>query len=218
MLENKTHSMTSYFKGYLAAIRDQEIPTKFLKHKRRIDAGIVPSVNNKCRLCKWNVKDINHIISSCNQISARYYLPLCHDVIASNVLKMIMKKNHQERHVKLLSEPEYVIKIDNHEYSMSIKTATKISHNKPDLLLWDTDQKRCQVIEFNCPCDINLIGKTSYKINTYDPLIQDLQISYPQYWSEMISIINEALGICCKKSNNVLETTWIWTERCHLCN
>ena len=122
---------------------------------------------------------------------------------------MIMKKNHQERHVKLLTEPEYIIKIDNHEYSMSIKTATKISHNKPDLLLWDIDQKRCQIIEFSCPCDINLIGKTSDKINTYDPLIHDFQISYPQYRSEMISIINEALGICCKKSNNVLETTWI---------
>ena len=51
-LRTKNCSMTSHFEGYLAAIRDQEIPTKFLKHKRKIDAGIVPSVNNKCRLCK----------------------------------------------------------------------------------------------------------------------------------------------------------------------
>ena len=122
---------------------------------------------------------------------------------------MIMKKNHQERYVKLLSEPEYAIKIANHECSMSIKTATKISHNKPDLLLWDTDQKRYQIIEFSCTCDINLIDKTCDKISIYDPLIQDLQVSYPQYRCEMISIINKALGICCKKSNNVLETTWI---------
>ena len=62
----KNHSMTSHFEGYLAAIRDQEIPTKFLKHKRQIDAGITPTGNNKCRFCKSNVEDVNHIISSCN--------------------------------------------------------------------------------------------------------------------------------------------------------
>ena len=110
----KTRSMTSHFEGYLAAIRDQEIPTKFLKHKRQIDAGITPEGNNKCRLCKSNVEDVNHIISSCNQMSAKYYLPLRHDVIASNVLKMIIKKNNPERRVKLLNESEYVIKIENH--------------------------------------------------------------------------------------------------------
>ena len=179
----KNCCMTSYFEGYLAAIPDQEIPTKLLKHKRQIDAGITPAGNNKCRICKSNVEDVNHIISSCNQMSASYYLLLCHDVIASNALQMIIKKNHPERHVKLLNKPEHVIKIYNHEYwwNMSIKTTTKIPHNKPDVLVWDTDQKICKIIEFSCPCDVNLIGKTSGKINTYGPLIRNLQISCPQY-------------------------------------
>ena len=66
-------------------------------------------------------------------MSARYYLPLRHDVIASNILKMIIKKNHLERHVKLLNEPEYVIIIHEYWWNMSIKTVTKIPHNKPDL-------------------------------------------------------------------------------------
>ena len=50
---------------------------------------------------------------------------------------MIIKKNHPERNVKLLNEPDYVIKIDNHEYwwNMSMKTTTKIPHDKPDLLV-----------------------------------------------------------------------------------
>ena len=169
----KNCSMASHFEGYLAAILDQGIPIKFLKHKRQIDAGITPAGNNKRRLCKSNVKDVNHILPSCDQMSALYYIPLRHDVIASNVLKMIIKKNHQEQYVKLLNEPEYLIKIDNHEYwwNMSIKKTTKIPHNKPDLLVWDTDQKICQIIEFSCPCDVNLIGKISNKINTYGPLI-----------------------------------------------
>ena len=35
MYENKKPLMTSHFKGQLAPIRDQEILTKFLKHKRQ---------------------------------------------------------------------------------------------------------------------------------------------------------------------------------------
>ena len=113
---------------------------------------------------------------------------------------MIIKKNHPERNVKLLNEPDYVIKIDNHEYwwNMSMKTTTKIPHDKPDLLVQDTDQKLCQVIEFSYPCDVNLIGETSDKINTYGPLIRNLQISCPQYRSEMIRIIIGALGYVAK--------------------
>ena len=168
--------------------------------KSQIDAGITPSVNNKWRLSKSNVQDVNHIISSYHQMSARYYLPLRHDVIASNIMKMMIKKNHQERNAKLLNEPEYVIKIDNHEYwwNMSIKTATKTPHIKPDLLVWDTDQKICQIIEFSCPCDVNLIGKTSEKINTYGPLIRNLPVSYPEYRFEMIPVIIGALGYVAK--------------------
>ena len=75
-----------------------------------------------------------------------YFLSyLLTDATASNALKMIIKKNHLERHVKLLNEPKYLIKIDNYEYwwSMTFKTATRIPHNIPDLLVWDTDQKMC---------------------------------------------------------------------------
>ena len=116
----KHRSMTSHFEGYLASIRNEEITTKFLKHKRYIDAAITPSGNKNCRICKSYVEDVNSIISSCNQMSASYYLPLHHNAIASNVLKMIIKKNHHKRHVKLLNELEYIIKINNHEYWWNI--------------------------------------------------------------------------------------------------
>ena len=121
-------------------------------------------------------------------------------MIASNFSKIIIKKNHHEQHVKFLKEPEYVIKIDNNEcwWNMSIKTATKVPHNKPHLFVWDIDQKICQIIEFGCPCDLDLIGKTSDKINTYGLLIRNLQISYPHYRFEMISIIIGALGYVAK--------------------
>ena len=99
-----------------------------------------------------------------------------------------------------MNESEYVLQIDNHEYSwnMSIKTTTKVTHNKPDLLVWDNEQKIYQVIEFSCPCDVSLINKTAEKINTYGPLIRNLQISYPRYRFEMIPIVIGALGYVAK--------------------
>ena len=38
-----TKQITSQFEGYLGAIQDQEIPTKFLVHKRQIDSGQSPT-------------------------------------------------------------------------------------------------------------------------------------------------------------------------------
>ena len=60
---NKT--VSSHFKGYLNDICDQEIPTKFLINKHQRDSGQEPTCNNKCRLCK----NVNHIISSCPEMS-----------------------------------------------------------------------------------------------------------------------------------------------------
>ena len=64
---NKT--VPSHFEGYLNAIHDQEIPTNFLINKRKHDSGKEPTCNIKCRLCKNNVEDVNHIISSCPEMS-----------------------------------------------------------------------------------------------------------------------------------------------------
>ena len=66
---SRTKQITSQFKGYLGAIQDQEIPTKSLVHKRQIESGQSPTTNNKCRLCKINIEDVNHIISSCPKMS-----------------------------------------------------------------------------------------------------------------------------------------------------
>ena len=77
-----TKQITSQFEGHLEAIQDQEIPTKFLGHKRQLDSGQSPTTNKKCRLCKISLQDVDHIISSCPKMSTRYYLSLRHDALA----------------------------------------------------------------------------------------------------------------------------------------
>ena len=74
------------------------------------------------------------------------------------------------------------------------KTATKIPHKKPDLVIWDKENKMCSIVEFSCPADINITQKVNDKINVYGLLIRNLQIMYPKYKFNMIPIIVGALG------------------------
>ena len=87
----KNQKLISHFEGYIVAIQEQEIPTKYLINKRARDAEKEPPCDNKCCLCKTNVEDFIHIIS-CPFMSTRYYLPVRHDMVASRLYKEIIKK------------------------------------------------------------------------------------------------------------------------------
>ena len=49
--------------------------------------------DNRSRLCKNQVVDVLHIISSCSRMSSRYYFSLRHDAIAKYV--------YEQHHMKL---------------------------------------------------------------------------------------------------------------------
>ena len=95
-----------------------------------------------------------------------------------------------------LGSPEYSHKEGNLEYwwNISINTTTKIPHNKPDLILWDRDEKICQVIGFSCAADMNISRKVEKKVAAYGPLIRNLQIMYEDYRFKMLPVVVGALG------------------------
>ena len=70
----------------------------------------------------------------------------------------------------------------------------KVSHNKPDLVIWNTKEKTCNIAEFSCPADINITKKEEEKLSVYVPLIQNLQIMHQNYRYKIIPIIVGALG------------------------
>ena len=187
--------MSFELKAYAFAIKDQEITTKYIKAKRQKLNTSNTMTDTKCRLCKNANEDIIHIIAICPMMSVRYYLPLRHDVIAKIVYNALIKENPSYRKYDLES-PEYLHKEGNQEYwcNISIKTATKIPHNKPDLLLWDRDEKICQVIEFSFSADINVSRKVEEKVTAYGPLIRNLQIMYKDYHFKMLPVVVGALG------------------------
>ena len=54
------------------------------------------NLNTACQLnkCKVNVEDIKHVISSCQNMSARYYLALSHDTIAEAIFTALRKEEY----------------------------------------------------------------------------------------------------------------------------
>ena len=69
-------------------------------------------------------------------MSARYCLPLRHNEVANTVLNSILKKLCPDKQINLSSDPETLV-----EHLK--KTATKIPHSMPDLVIWNKETKLC---------------------------------------------------------------------------
>ena len=72
-------------------------------------------------------------------MSARYYFPLRHDEVAKTLLNSHLKKFYPSKNITLSSEPEYMYKENSREYwwNVSVKTATKVPHSRPDSMISD---------------------------------------------------------------------------------
>ena len=73
-------------------------------------------------------------MACCSNMSARYYLPLRHYEVAKTDFNSHLRKFYPSKEIKFSSEPEYSYEKDHQEYwrNVSVKTATKVAHNKPD--------------------------------------------------------------------------------------
>ena len=110
----------------------------------------------KCRFCKHSAEDVNHFISSCSEMLVMYYLPVRHDVVAETVSKVLILKTHFTCKFKHQQDPEHIYKVRDCEFwsNISIQTATKLKHIKPDIVVWDEAEKICKIIEISCPTDV----------------------------------------------------------------
>ena len=77
-------------------------------------------------------------------MSSRYYLPLRHDRMGKILYISHLQKHFPETKVEHLQEPKYIRRVKHMEYwrNITIKTATKIQHNNPDLIIWN-HKKSC---------------------------------------------------------------------------
>ena len=125
--------------------------------------------------------------------------------------KNLVQRNDQKatqklKYPKKINEQEYIQKVGDNEYwwNLSINTSQKVPHDKPDLVIWNTKEKTCNIVEFSCPADINITKKEEEKLSAYVPLVRNLQIMHPKYHYKIIPIVLGALGSIPKSLNGYL--------------
>ena len=117
-----------------------------------------------------------------------------YDEVAKTFLYSHIKKYSPDKKITLSNESEHIYTKKPREYWWNVSTATKVPHNKPDLIIWNWETKVCTIVEFSCPLDISTIKKVSEKLEVYAPLVRNLQIMYPGYKFEIAPIVVGAMG------------------------
>ena len=77
---------------------------------------------------------------------------------------------------------------------MSIQATTKLPNNKPDTVIWNREQKACNIVEISCPTDTHISKKIEEKLNNYGPLVRNMQMMYPEYQFMVNLIVIGTLG------------------------
>lgn len=179
---NKKESLTYLTAGYLfpetegrlMAIQDQVIPIRmYQKNIAKLD---VPS--DRCRKCSQAPETLQHVTSSCPILAPRDYLErhnsmakIYHQQIA---LKLGLIRENLPTHIyvpkPLLQNARYKLYWD-----CTLVTDRAVMHNRPDIALFDTEQKTCILIEFTIPADDNITKAYTEKITKYGDLAFQLR-------------------------------------------
>ena len=107
-------------------------------------------------------------------MSSRYHLPIRHDVIAKYFYAIRRKKDPKCK--TEYKENGFIDQDNGTEYwwNVAIKTAVKVRHNQPDLVILDIENKNCHIIEFSCLADVNVMKKAAEKLENCDLLFRTL--------------------------------------------
>ena len=137
---NKTKSnawlkqkLTSHMEGYICAIHEQELKTREALKRREKDPAKKSQMITTCRVCHKNEENIFHLVC-CPHLAHTIYLNDRHNQVNRIVNQEITWQDNQE-----IWWDKYV------------KTANKVKKNRPDITIWDTQKKICQIVEVSVP-------------------------------------------------------------------
>ena len=115
----------------------------------------------------------HHLVCACPVLAPTLYLNIRHNQLARIIYQKITGSD------KLEMKPPPVTNKDQMEiwWDELIRTITKIEKNRPDISIWHSDKRLCQILEITVPSDTNL--KKAYKEEKYIP--QKIHTSHYQH-------------------------------------
>ena len=204
----KDKFMPSHIEGYICAIQEQEIRTRLLINKRENAES-----NPKCRFCKSIDESIFHILNSCSNLSVSMYLPVRHNEVARVIYHELLREHGGIDEIK--RKPETTTRSGNIEiwWDKKISVQPPVENNRPDIVLWNLETKKCAIIDICVPMEVNVSREEKEKCDKYLLLSSRLQRLYPQYIYNVIPIVLGSTGFIPKTLQNHLQSCGIKEDR-----
>ena len=190
------------------AAQTQSLRTNAIKAK--IDKS---QANEKCRLCKSKEETVNHIVSGCQNLAQKEYRRR-HDTVAKALHWDILRQKgfpHEPQWYK--HDPEAVVENDKFKilWDFTIQTDHIISARRPDIVVIDKQEKKCQIIDVAIPVDGRIDKKEEEKIEKYQELGREIK----KLWNlkvKVIPIVVGALGSVTERLNEYLSEMGVTTR------
>ncbi|XP_044751668.1 uncharacterized protein LOC123311664 [Coccinella septempunctata] len=199
---NQQHSLTYLTSGYLfpetegriTAIQDQVIPTRaYLKH---ITGKNI--LTDRCRKCCQALETIQHITSSCSILAPKEYTNR-HNAMAKVYHQAIAIKTGLINSTKKIHEYVPATVLDNQGFKLywdnSVETDRMITHNRPDIILFDKEKRKVTIIDVTVPADDNISRAYSEKLNKYHDLAFEMKEMYQLKTISILPLIITTNGL-----------------------
>ena len=189
--------------GFMLAIQDQAITTR--NHLKYIQKVNIP--DDKCRLCHQVSETIAHITSGCTNLANTEYL-FRHNQVCKIIHQLLA---HKYKFIDSLVpyykyEPQTVLESRSTRlyWDRPIVTDKTILANKPDITVFDLENKTAKIIDIKIPSDHNLFSSETEKIVKYNDLAIELKKIYNLKAIDIIPIVISCNGLLSKNFNKFI--------------
>ena len=168
--------LPSHTEGFLYTVQEQEIDTKALRQQRERDQNVKRSMESQCRMCGKAEENIYHVVAAYSYLSSNLYLNARHNPIAKVVYDEITSKSKTSTR-EADRMPSQITKTDHLEiwWGYKVPTMNEVPHNRPDMVIWDNQNKTCKIVDICVPLDINMDLRDTTKVDNYAPLVDQLR-------------------------------------------
>ena len=185
----------------LCAAQEQVIKTRYIQNKIW-----KTKCSPLCRLCKEQNETISHVISGCKMLAANKYT-FRHNQVATYVHWNILRdRGHIVTENWIHHKPKPTVTVDDVTitWDYPIITDKKVKCNCPDILIHDSKNKSCQIIDVAIPACTNVVKKIAEKITKY----KELEIELKKCWNlqeiRTIPVVCGALGTAVTNTESYL--------------
>ena len=171
------------------AAQDQAINTR---NYQKVICG--QQVKSKCRMCSQHEETVDHIVSGCEVLAKTEYISR-HNNAAAYLHWSICKDHDIEITDKWYQHaPETVMHNKDNNitimWDMPVNTDRTITANRPDIIVKDSVNSTCKLIDMTVPSDRNIALKEIEKKSKY----KDLELEIQRMWHMKTIVIPVVVG------------------------